>query len=63
MTFYPSEQPTPFLPLLIADVSLEHSHRRTGPDGGPIVRDHVSRPRRIRRRLAGLATALLAIGR
>ena len=36
MTFYPSEQPTPFLPLLIADVSLEHSHRRTivADDGG-----------------------------
>jgi hypothetical protein len=52
----------PFLPLLIADVSLEHSHRRTGPEGGPIGRK-VSRPRRIRRRLAGLATAVLAVTR
>jgi hypothetical protein len=61
MILVPADQ-LPLLPLLVIDVSLEHSHRRTGPAGGLLGRE-VSRPRRIRRRLAGLATAILPIAR
>jgi hypothetical protein len=61
MILVPADQ-LPLLPMLIVDVSREHSHRRTTREGGPIERE-VSRPRRIRRRLAGLATAVLAVTR
>jgi hypothetical protein len=53
----------PFLPLLVLDVSLEHSHRRTTRDGGPADDVERVRPNRLRRRLSALATALLAVGR
>jgi hypothetical protein len=53
----------PFLPLLVLDVSLEHSHRRTTRAGGPTEDVERSRPNRLRRRLAALGTALLAVGR
>jgi hypothetical protein len=66
MTFYPSEQPTPWLPLLIADVSLEHSHRRTAvvaDDEGSMIPgtpEHRGRPRR--RQIGFLAATALAVG-
>jgi hypothetical protein len=53
----------PFLPLLILDVSREHSHRRTTRAGGPVDDLESVRPNLLRRRLSALATALLAIGR
>jgi hypothetical protein len=66
MTFYPSEQPTPWLPLLIADMSLEHSHRRTAvvvDDDGSTVEIRQGRSPRPRRRLVGvLAATGLAVG-
>ena len=50
----------PFLPLLIADVSLEHSHRRTvvDPDGRSSAIDEVvPRVPRRSRRLVGIFLA------
>jgi hypothetical protein len=64
--YFPSEQQITFLPLLIQDVSLEHSHRRTAvdPDGETSAIDHALDHRRgPRRRLVGfLAATALGVG-
>ena len=64
--YFPSEHQITFLPLLIQDVSLEHSHRRTAvdPDGETSAVDHALDHRRgHRRRLVGfLAATALGVG-
>jgi hypothetical protein len=54
----------PFLPMLILDVSLEHSHRRTAvvADDGSAIPDATSPAPRRRRLIGFLAATALAVG-
>ena len=60
MSFHP-EQTVGFLPLLIVDVSMEHSHRRMAfPDAGEASASDVAKPGSPRRLVGFFLTKALA---
>ena len=59
MSFHP-EQTVGFLPLLIVDVSMEHSHRRTGVIGGTSSSVDMAKPGAPRRLVGFFFTKALA---
>jgi hypothetical protein len=60
MSFHP-EQTVGFLPLLIIDVSMEHSHRRTAvPDEDTTSASEIAKPGAPRRLVGFFLTKALA---